>query len=222
MVVKLVNRSSDGRSGAIEAGGAYRRADRERQVGAGARAAEERRHHHQRRSMQVYRDLRIITARPARGGGARAAPALAGVDAAESYSSAAGASMREQRWPGSGGRLPIVVGGTGLYFKILTQGLAAVRRSHPTSAPPSGNGSTPRALRRSAELTERDPASAQRLMPGDRARVTRALEVVLATGRPLTDWHRDGMQPALDPDRAVKIFLEVGARRALSAHRCPI
>ena len=46
-------------------------------------------------------------------------------------------------------------------------------------------------------------------MPGDRARVTRALEVVLATGRSLTEWHRDGMQPALDPDRAVKLFLDV-------------
>ena len=46
-------------------------------------------------------------------------------------------------------------------------------------------------------------------MPGDRARITRALEVILATGRSLTDWHRDGMKPALDPDRAIKIFLAV-------------
>src|SRR5207245_1876664 len=43
----------------------------------------------------------------------------------------------------------------------------------------------------------------------DRARVIRALEVILATGRSLTDWHRDGMRPALEPDRAIKIFLEV-------------
>jgi tRNA dimethylallyltransferase len=46
-------------------------------------------------------------------------------------------------------------------------------------------------------------------MPGDRARVTRALEVILATGRSLTDWHGEGMKPALDPDAAVKVFLDV-------------
>ena len=44
-------------------------------------------------------------------------------------------------------------------------------------------------------------------MPGDRSRITRALEVVLATGRSLTDWHGDGMKPALDAARAVKVFL---------------
>src|SRR5262249_61970494 len=49
----------------------------------------------------------------------------------------------------------------------------------------------------------------RRLMPGDRARVPRALEVVLATGRSLPDWHREGMKPALDPDAAVKVFLDV-------------
>jgi tRNA dimethylallyltransferase len=59
-----------------------------------------------------------------------------------------------------------------------------------------------------AELVCRDPATAHRLMPGDRARITRALEVVLATGRTLADWHRDGMKPPLDPAGAVKIFLD--------------
>src|SRR5205814_9091348 len=44
---------------------------------------------------------------------------------------------------------------------------------------------------------------------GDRARVSRALEVVLATGRSLAQWHDHGMEPALDPDHAIKIFLEV-------------
>src|SRR5262249_61600410 len=60
-----------------------------------------------------------------------------------------------------------------------------------------------------AELRARDAATARRLMRGDRARVTRALEVVLATGRSLTDWHREGMKPAVDPQTAVKIFLDV-------------
>jgi tRNA dimethylallyltransferase len=58
------------------------------------------------------------------------------------------------------------------------------------------------------ELAARDPASAQRLMPTDRSRITRALEVVLATGRSLTDWHREGMQPVLTPYVAVKLFLD--------------
>ena len=46
-------------------------------------------------------------------------------------------------------------------------------------------------------------------MPADRVRIARALEVVLATGRSLSDWHRAGMKPALDPDRTVRIFLAV-------------
>src|SRR5437868_7424515 len=80
-------------------------------------------------SMQVYRDLRIITARPTPAEETRVPHLLYGhVDAAENYSvgrwlvdaSAALAQARQQ------GRLPIVVGGTGLYFKVLTQGLAAV------------------------------------------------------------------------------------------------
>jgi tRNA dimethylallyltransferase len=163
-------------------------------------------------SMQVYRDLRVITARPAPEGEARAPHLLYGhVDAAENYSvgrwcvDARAALAAVER----AGRLPIVVGGTGLYFKALTQGLAAV--------PPipadirsavrdrlKGEGIAPLY----AELSDRDPATARRLGPGDRARVTRALEVVLATGRSLSDWHREGMAPALDADGAVKIFLD--------------
>jgi tRNA dimethylallyltransferase len=164
-------------------------------------------------SMQVYRDLRIITARPTPQDEARVPHLLYGhVDAAENYSvgrwcvDAAAALAAVER----AGRLPIVVGGTGLYFKVLTRGLAAV--------PP-----IPAAIRTAvrarlaaegvgalyAELDRRDPDAASRLMPGDRARVTRALEVVLATGRSLGQWHDHGMESALDPDRAVKIFLEV-------------
>ena len=93
-----------------------------------------------------------------------------------------------------------MVGGTGLYFKTLTQGLAAV--------PPIPARSARRVRERLArdgvaplyaELDRRDPATAQRLMPGDRSRIARALEVVEATGRSLTDWHREGMKPVLDP-----------------------
>ena len=106
--------------------------------------------------------------------------------------------------------MPILVGGTGLYFKALTRGLAAV-----PPVPSQIRSAVRERLAREgvaalyAELTARDAATARRLMPGDRARVTRALEVVLATGRSLSDWHREGMKPAVDPQAAVKVFLEV-------------
>jgi tRNA dimethylallyltransferase len=60
-----------------------------------------------------------------------------------------------------------------------------------------------------AELQRRDPTSAQRLMPRDRARITRALEVVLATGRPLSDWHRENAPPEVVATNVAKIFLLV-------------
>jgi tRNA dimethylallyltransferase len=164
-------------------------------------------------SMQVYRDLAIITARPTPAEAARVSHLLYGhVDAAENYSVGrwcvdASAALAEVA---RAGRLPIVVGGTGLYFKILTQGLAAVPPI------PSEVRTAVRGRLESegiaplyAELASRDPATAQRLMPGDRSRITRALEVVLATGRSLTDWHREGLQPALAAEQAVKLFLEV-------------
>jgi tRNA dimethylallyltransferase len=57
------------------------------------------------------------------------------------------------------------------------------------------------------ELLERDPAAAHRLMPNDKSRISRALEVVLATGRSLADWHREGMPPLIDAARAAKVFI---------------
>ena len=164
-------------------------------------------------AMQVYRDLRILTARPLPAEEARVPHLLYGhVNAAENYSvgrwcvDASAALAAVER----GGRLPILTGGTGLYFKALTRGLAAV------PAIPAQTRSAVRArLEREgiaalyAELSERDGVTARRLMPGDRARITRALEVVLATGRSLADWQREGMTPALDPQLAVKVFLDV-------------
>src|SRR5207302_6473886 len=162
-------------------------------------------------SMQVYRDLRIITARPMPAEAARVPHLLYGhVDAAENYSvgrwcvDAAEAIAQAER----AGRLPILVGGTGLYFKALTCGLAAVPPI------PAGIRAAVRARLKTdgvaalhADLIGRDPTAAGRLRPGDRSRITRALEVVLATGRPLADWHRDGMPPAVEAARAIKIFL---------------
>jgi tRNA dimethylallyltransferase len=57
------------------------------------------------------------------------------------------------------------------------------------------------------ELRDRDPDTANRLMPNDRSRISRALEVVLATGRSLSDWHREGMPPLIDLAQAAKVFI---------------
>src|SRR5262249_20693448 len=115
------------------------------------------------------------------------------------------------------GRLPILVGGTGLYFKALTRGLAAV-----PPIPAQIRSAVRERLKREgiaalyAELSARDGVTARRVMPADRSRVTRALEVVLATGRSLTEWHTQGMTPAVAPQFAVRIFLDLD-RAHLSA-----
>jgi tRNA dimethylallyltransferase len=161
-------------------------------------------------SMQVYRDLRVITARPTPEEEARAPHRLYGhVDAAENYSvgrwlADVAPALDEVRLSG---RVPILTGGTGLYFKALTRGLsnvppvpqdvrASVRRRMETEGPAALH----------AELARRDPSSAT-LKPNDRTRIARALEVLEATGRPLSQWHDQGLPPLLDAARAVKVFL---------------
>jgi tRNA dimethylallyltransferase len=143
-------------------------------------------------SMQVYRDLPILTAQPGQSARARAPHRLYGeVDAAEAFS-AGGWRQRaiaEIARSQGGGRVPILVGGTGLYFKILLEGIAdiplilkeirnEVRALHEKLGPTAFH----------AALARLDPEGAARLAPGDTQRVLRAYEVVLATGRPLGDW----------------------------------
>jgi tRNA dimethylallyltransferase len=166
-------------------------------------------------SMQVYRDLRIITARPTPAEEARAPHRLYGhVDAAENHSAgrwcfdakAALAEAAERGW------LPILTGGTGLYFKALTQGLSAIPPTPPeVREAVRGRLAGEGVAALLAELARLDPESAARLMPADQARITRALEVVLATGRTIGDWHREGLSPTLAADRCVCVFL--GAER---------
>ena len=162
-------------------------------------------------SMQVYRDLRVITARPTAAEEARVPHRLYGhVDAAENYSTG--------RWcrdvaevldeAARDGRVPVFVGGTGLYFKALTSGLAAV----PPVPADIREGVRGRLASEGVaplynELLERDPKTAHRLMPNDRSRISRALEVVLATGRSLSDWHADGLPPLIAGARAAKVFI---------------
>jgi tRNA dimethylallyltransferase len=163
-------------------------------------------------SMQVYRDLRIITARPTPQEEARVPHRLYGhVDASANFSvgawvaDAAGilAEARGQN------RLAVFVGGTGLYFKALTRGLSAV----PPIATEIRENVRARLERDGvealhAELARRDPVSAERLKPRDRTRIARALEVVEATGRSLTDWHREGLPPLLPQGQFRALFLE--------------
>ena len=162
-------------------------------------------------SMQVYSHLRVITARPTPAEEARVPHLLYGhVDEAVNYS--VGAWCRDIGEALTGivgqGRVPILVGGTGLYFKALITGLAAVPPiPADVRAQVRGRLLSEGVAPLYAELKERDPATAQRLMPNDRSRICRALEVMLATRRPLSDWHKDGMPPLLDPARAAKVFL---------------
>ena len=162
-------------------------------------------------SMQVYRNLRIVTARPTEAEEARVPHRLYGhVDAAENYSvgrwclDAKGALGEAAKI----GRLPILVGGTGLYFKALTQGLSAIPPTPPEiRAAVRARCDAEGAAALHAELARRDPPVAARLKAGDRMRIARALEVLEATGRSLADWHRDGMPAVLDPADTIRIFL---------------
>jgi tRNA dimethylallyltransferase len=162
-------------------------------------------------SMQVYRDLCVLTARPTLAEEARVSHRLYGhVDAAVNFSAGswvadAAKVVEELR---AQNRLPIFAGGSGLYFKALTRGLSAV-----PPIPAEIRDAVRARLERDgvealhAELARRDPASAERLKPRDRSRIARALEVVEATSRSLTDWHRDGLPPLLPQASFRALFL---------------
>lgn len=162
-------------------------------------------------SMQVYRDLRTITARPTRDDEARVPHRLYGhVDAAENFSAGAwvadAAKALEEAQ--AEGRLPIFIGGTGLYFKALTAGLSVVPPipadiREDVRARLEQNGVE--ALH--TELARRDPRAAERLNLRDRTRIARALEVFEATGRSLLDWHNEGQPPLLPKDSFRAVFL---------------
>jgi tRNA dimethylallyltransferase len=171
-------------------------------------------------SMQVYRDLRVLTARPTPKEESAVPHRLYGyVDASVNFSAGAWVAdaarvLTEAR---AQNRLPIFAGGSGLYFKALTRGLSAV-----PPIPPEIRESVRARLDRDgvealhAELARHDAVSAERLKPRDRTRIARALEVVEATGRSLTDWHREGLPPILPPGEFTALFLSA-EREALYA-----
>jgi tRNA dimethylallyltransferase len=137
---------------------------------------------------QVYRDLRILSARPSPADEARVPHRLFGhVDGADSCSAArwaaeAHAVIGEAH---AAGRVPVLVGGTGLYLRTLIDGIAPVPAIDPAIR------DAVRALpvaQAHAALAAEDPAAAARLAPADTTRVARALEVVRSTGRPLAAW----------------------------------
>ena len=162
-------------------------------------------------SMQVYRELAVLTARPGRADLEAAPHRLYGtVPAAEAYSVG--------RWLADvaicldeaerEARLPILVGGTGLYFKALTEGLAPVpdvpeelHRFWRDEADRLGGAGLYRTL------AARDPAFAARLRPSDPQRVLRALEVIDATGVSLGEWQGGGSAPLLASTEAWKLVL---------------
>jgi tRNA dimethylallyltransferase len=164
-------------------------------------------------SMQVYREARILTARPSGDDMMRVPHALYGhVSVRDPYSVGryqqdAAAVLSDMR---GAGRTPVFTGGTGLYFSALTEGLADI---------PSVPASVRDAARRKladigvgalhAELAARDPDTASRLRPSDPQRVLRAWEVLEATGLPLSHWQAQMGKPVLGGLRIVKFVLDL-------------
>jgi tRNA dimethylallyltransferase len=161
-------------------------------------------------SMQVYRELRIVTARPTEAEEAATPHALYGVRPAAEAGSVAwwrDAALEAMARAHDAGRLPILCGGTGLYFLSLTQGIADI--------PPPGDPARDEArallaelgpARLHARLAALDPESAARIDPADSQRIARALEVVLGTGRGLAAWQAQASPPA--PWRFTAILLD--------------
>ena len=165
-------------------------------------------------SMQVYRELRILTARPSADDEARIPHRLYGVRAAAEPGSVAwwrAAALAEMAMAHAAGRLPILCGGTGMYFLGLTSGLSdipdpgsAARREARETLAALG----PAALH--AQVADVDPDSAARLHPSDGQRIARAWEVWRGTGRGLAAWQAQSRPPSgwdfrailLDPPRA--------------------
>jgi tRNA dimethylallyltransferase len=169
-------------------------------------------------SAQVYRDLRLVSARPTRAEEARAPHRLYGYrDGALPCSAAdwAADARAEIAAAHAAGKLPILVGGTGLYIRTLLDGIAPVPAIDPEVR------SAVRALpvaKAYAALALEDPAAAARLRPTDTTRVARALEVVRSTGKPLAEWQEERSGGIADRVRLKPMLLL--PPRAWLAERC--
>jgi tRNA dimethylallyltransferase len=163
--------------------------------------------------MQVYRELRILTARPSPEDEAGASHVLYGIRPAAEAGNAAwwrseALGAMQAAW--EAGKIPILTGGTGLYFSALTMGLADIPEPSTESRAEARRllaESGPVALH--AGLTKVDPATAARIGPNDSQRIARAWEVWRSTGMGLAAWQQRNLPPApwrffairLDPPR---------------------
>ncbi len=162
-------------------------------------------------SMQLYRELRVLTARPSEADESLAPHRLYGSVTASEASSVgrwleeAQAAIAEARGEG---RVPILVGGTGLYFRALLEGLAPVP-DIPLEVRAYWREQSTRlsveALHR--ELVARDPGMAAKLRPSDPQRIVRGLEVIDATGVSLSEWQGAPAAPVLDPDKVTRLVI---------------
>jgi len=175
-------------------------------------------------SMQVYRDLRVLTARPSHADEVLAPHRLYGqVDGGADWSVAQwlDAAKAEIQAAERAGRLAVLVGGTGLYFKALTEGLAEV------PAIPAAVREAVRALAGEGAqklyqaLEAEDPAMAAKLRPSDTQRLARALEVIRGTGQSLARFQAGAASHGLAPDAALVLEPPRDVRRARIAARFP-
>jgi tRNA dimethylallyltransferase len=190
-------------------------------------------------SMQVYRGVPILTAQPSAEEQARLPHRLYGAFAPDQLCSAGlwrdlAAAACAEAW--EQGMLPVVVGGTGLYLRTLIDGISPIPKI------PDDVREASRALfaelgnaRFYEKLAERDPAMAARLDPGNSQRLTRAWEVIEATGRSLAEWQADPREGGLDAesltlllapprdvlyascDRRLETMLDLGALEEVAA-----
>jgi tRNA dimethylallyltransferase len=165
-------------------------------------------------SMQVYAELRIITNRPVPEEQAAAPHRLYGIrPAREPYSAALWLADVKRALDEAAGQgwLPVIVGGTGLYFKALTEGLSDIPEIPPEIRDRlRGAALAEPAEVLHAELARCDPATAARLRPSDTQRIVRALEVLEATGRPLAEWHGSKQPPLLPLAQTCPVTLTLG------------
>src|SRR5689334_12214669 len=171
-------------------------------------------------SMQVYRDFRVLTARPSIEEEGQAPHHLYGhADASEPYSTGrwltdALAVITAVR---ARGATPILVGGTGLYFKALTEGLADIPApDSETRAELRARVEKEGAAALHAELARRDPQTASRLAPNDAPRILRALEVLETTGESISALHAN-TKPVLLRDEWVGVKLTPDRTRLYAA-----
>lgn len=162
-------------------------------------------------SMQIYDGLHLVTARPSPAEAARVPHHLFGLaDPAERWSVGrwAEAALAACEAIRARGHVPVIVGGTGLYFNALTVGLAPV--------PEIGEAARTRTARLletggmdalRAEAERLDPVSAARIEPADRQRLQRVVEVGYETGRALSDFHA-ATEPMLPPGSWRGIVIE--------------